>query len=162
MIGTRQRITLAYHSQSNGLCERQNWTIKDSLAKVLDGNPCDWHNIIERVFFAHRVCKHTSAKFSPFFLIYNREPTVPIDVKYSLIGTEGNENEHHFDTETFDAVLTNAIFMRANIHQTAGENICSAQEKQSRDYNRRHQVPNKIKVGQSLSEESKKHGQKRW
>ena len=31
MIGTRQRITLAYHYQSNGLCERQNWTIKDSL-----------------------------------------------------------------------------------------------------------------------------------
>ena len=72
MIGTEQRITSAYHPQSNGLCERQNRTIKDSLVKVFDGNPCDWPNIIEGVLFAHRVSKHTSIKFSPFFLMYNR------------------------------------------------------------------------------------------
>ena len=47
-------------------------------------------------------------------------------------------------------MLTNAIPMRGNIHQTAGENICSAQEKQRYDYNQRHQVPNKIKVRQKV------------
>ena len=41
VIGTEQPITLAYYPQSNGLCERQNRTIKDSLEKVLDRNPCD-------------------------------------------------------------------------------------------------------------------------
>ena len=30
MIGTEQRITSAYHPQSNGLCERQNRAIKTS------------------------------------------------------------------------------------------------------------------------------------
>ena len=47
-------------------------------------------------------------------------------------------------------MLTTANSMRANIHQTAGENICSTQEKQRRDYNRRHQVLNKIKMGQKV------------
>ena len=79
-----------------------------------------------------------------------RELTLPIDVKYSLVGTEGNESDHPFSKEAFDAVLTTAISMRANIHQTDGENICSAQEKQNRYYNRRHKVPNKIKVGQKV------------
>ena len=55
--------------------------------------------------------------------MYNREPTLPIHVKYSLVGIEGNESEHPFNKETFDPVLTTAISMRANIHQTAGENI---------------------------------------
>ena len=56
------------HPQSNGLCERQNKTIKDSLVKVLDENPCDWPNIIEEVLFAHRVSKHTSINFIHSFL----------------------------------------------------------------------------------------------
>ena len=150
MIGIEQCITLAYHLLSNGLCEQQYRTIKDSLVKVLDGNPCDWPNIIEAVLLAHWVSKHNSTKFSLFFFMYNREPTLPIDVKYCLIGIEGNEIEHPFEKETFDTVLTSAISMRANIHKTAGENICSAQEKQRRDYNRRRQVPNKIKVAQKV------------
>ena len=47
MLGTEQCVTLAYHPQSNGHCKRQNRTIKDSLMKVLDGNPCDWTIIIK-------------------------------------------------------------------------------------------------------------------
>ena len=80
--------------------------------------------------------------------MYNWEPTLPIDVKYSLVGIKENESERPFDKETFDAMLATAISMRAKIHQTAGENSCLAQEKQGRNYNRRYQVPNKIKVGQ--------------
>ena len=45
-------------------------------------------------------------------------------------------------------MLTTVLSIRANIHQTAGENIFLAQEKQHRDYNQRHQVPHKIKEGQ--------------
>ena len=53
-----------------------------------------------------------------------------------------------FDKETFDACLQ----MWSPWEQTyiAGENICPTQEKQHRDYDRRHQVPNKIKVGQKV------------
>ena len=58
----------------------------------------------------------------------NREPTIPIDVKYNLLNVKGNESEHPFDKTTFDPVLTTTISRRANIHQTAGENSCSAQK----------------------------------
>ena len=118
--------------------------------KVLDENPTDWPYIIEGILFAHRVSKHTSTKYSPFFLLYNREPTLPIDIKYNLVDIDGDNSDEPFDRETFDAVLSNAISMREEIHQNAGENIQSAQNKQQRDYNRRHQVPNTIKVGQKV------------
>ena len=45
MTGTEQRVTSAYHPQSNGLCERQNRTIKDSLVKILEEIPKVWPNL---------------------------------------------------------------------------------------------------------------------
>ena len=39
MTGTEQRITSAYHPQSNGLCERQNCTIKDFWRKSRKNGP---------------------------------------------------------------------------------------------------------------------------
>ena len=36
-------------------------------------------------------------KFSPFFLIYNHDPTLPINVKDDLVNIEGKESEHPFE-----------------------------------------------------------------
>ena len=91
MTGTELRITSAYHPQSNGLCERQNRTIKDSLVKVLEEKPNEWPNIIDGIIFAHRVSMHYSTKYSPFFLMYNRHPILPIDINYDLIDNNADE-----------------------------------------------------------------------
>ena len=91
MAGTERRITFAYHPQSNGLCERQNRTIKDSLLKVLEAEPKEWPNIIDGILFVHRVSIHYSTKYSPFFLIYNRHPILPINIKYNLINNNGDK-----------------------------------------------------------------------
>ena len=79
-------------------------------------------------------------------------PTLPVNIKNSLVDIEGSENEHPLDKETFNADLTTVISMRANTHQTPAEYTCSAHthKKQHRDYNRLHQVPNKIKVDQKV------------
>ena len=85
MTGTEQRIVSTYHPQSNGLCERQNRTIKDSLVKILEEKPTEWSNIIDGILFVHRVSINYSTKYSTFFLINNGHPILPIDIKYDLI-----------------------------------------------------------------------------
>ena len=52
MTGTEQRITSAYNPQLNGLCERQNRTIKDCFVKAHDKNRRDWLDITMEVLFA--------------------------------------------------------------------------------------------------------------
>ena len=107
MTGTEQRVTSAYHPQYKDLCERQNRTIKDSMVKVLEEKPKEWPSIIEGILLAHRVSVHYSTKYSPFFLMYNRHPVLPIDIKYELIdGTANNDSESDpFDIETFQLYL---------------------------------------------------------
>ena len=72
--GVKQRITSAYHPQSNGR------TIKNCLVKVCNENPATWSRIIDGILFAHRLSRHSSTRYTPLFLLYNREPTLPIDV----------------------------------------------------------------------------------
>ena len=137
MTGTEQRVTSAYHPQSNGLCERQNRTIKDSLVKILGENPKEWSNVIQGVLFAHRVSVHYSTKFSPFFLLYNRHPTLPIDIKYNLVKESyDNSVDESYDYETFRAVLNSSSKIREVTHDKASQNIKKAQEKQQKDYNK--------------------------
>lgn len=165
LTGTEQRVTSAYHPQSNGLCERQNRTIKDSLIKVLEENPKKWPDVIEGVLFAHRVSVHYSTKFSPFFLMYNRQPTLPVDIKYDLIKDSlGNPNDDPYDFETFSAVLMSTSKMRDAAHDQASQNIKKAQGKQRRDYNNRHCTPlSKLQIGskvllQNLKRKDRKGG----
>ena len=117
MTGTEQRVTSAYHPQSNGLCESQNRTIKDSLVKILEENPKEWPNVIQGVPFAHRVSVHYSTKFLPFFLLYNRHPTLPINIKYNLVKESYDNNVDELcGYETFRAVLSSSSKIREVTH----------------------------------------------
>ena len=154
MTGVTQRVTSAYHPQSNGLCERQNRSIKDSLIKVLDEKAEQWPYVIDGILFAHRVSVHTSTKYSPFYLLYNRHPTLPIDVKYDLdvddtavdIQNDTSEDASPFSMETFEAVLTSTLSLRDSTQKDASENIKKAQQRQKKDYDRRHTLPAAVQV----------------
>ena len=116
------------------------------MVKALDEHPKEWPHIIEGGLFAHRVSQHSSTKYSPFFLIYNRDPALPIDVKFSLTEGEVNETEV-FDEKTFEAILISAIRIRGEIHESATSKIRKAQDKQTKkDFDRRHLSNNEIKV----------------
>ena len=80
----RSIITFAYHCQSNRLCERQNRAIKDFLIKVLEEKVDQRTYIKDSVQFTHKVSRSTATKYSPFFLKYNRQPILPIDINYGL------------------------------------------------------------------------------
>ena len=140
MTGTEQRITSAYHPQSNGLCERQNRTIKDSLVKVLEEKPKEWLNINDDILFAHRVSIRYSTKYSPFFLMYNRHPILSIDLKYDLTDNNADEEpeSNPYDITTFQAVLESAALIGEATYEKASQNIKKDQVKHQKDYNNRH------------------------
>ena len=54
------------------------------IVKVLEETEDHWPEIIEGVLFARRVSVHTSKKYSPLYLLYNRQPFLPISIRYSL------------------------------------------------------------------------------
>ena len=41
-------------------------------------NENEWENYLDSVLFVYRTSKQASAKISPFFLLYGREPRLPM------------------------------------------------------------------------------------
>ena len=77
---------------------------------------------------AHRVSRHLSTKYTPFFLMYNRQHVLPIDIQYNLItNDDADEVEYSFNKETFDTMLSVKLSLRQKAHQKADKSIMKAQ-----------------------------------
>lgn len=73
------RTTSAYHPQTNGLAERFNRTLGDMIAKYVAPDHSNWDSVLPFVTFAYNTAVQTTTGFSPFFLLYGREPSCTMD-----------------------------------------------------------------------------------
>lgn len=84
------RTTTAYHPQTNGMTERFNRTLGDMLAMYVASDQSRWDHVLPFVTYAYNTATQTTTGFSPFFLLYGREPTCTLDtiLPYSPDTTE--------------------------------------------------------------------------
>ena len=71
--------TSFYHPQSNSKVERFHRTLHDVLSKLIDDNVDKWDLFLNQALAAVRFNVSESSKFSPSFLLYNRDVVLPLD-----------------------------------------------------------------------------------
>ena len=79
-LGIKRSVTSAYHPQTNGLDERTNQTLKTRLAKLVNEKQDNWCDFLEDVAYSIRTQKHSTTKYTPFFLMFGRNPRSPAEV----------------------------------------------------------------------------------
>ena len=78
-LNVRHVKTSLYHPNSNGKTERFHRVLNDILAKKLRDNVSTWDLHLNQTLAAIRFNVSASTKFSPFFLLYNRDVVLPLD-----------------------------------------------------------------------------------
>ena len=84
LLQIKKTHTTPYRPQGNGMVERFNRTLQDMLAIAVGKHPADWEVYIRKLCFAYNTSVHSSTGYSPFFLMFGRQATIPIDLMFPL------------------------------------------------------------------------------
>ena len=80
-MSTTKLNTTAYHPQCDGLVERFNAFISQTLTMYVSANQRNWDEFLPSTLFAYRTSPSASTGDSTFYLLYGREPRFPVDIK---------------------------------------------------------------------------------
>jgi hypothetical protein len=76
-LGVVGKHSTPYNPQGNGIVERVNRTIKEGIRKNINSE-LDVEDVLEGVIFAYNTTRHEATGYSPFFMMYHREPVMPL------------------------------------------------------------------------------------
>lgn len=132
--GVEHRVTSPYHPRTNGLTERVNGIIVESIKKHASTNILEWNKWIPYVLLAYRTKIHSSTGFTPFELLYGRK--VKIFNDFSKIRIDESELIWKRSLEIKQLVDI--------VHPKAIENIAKSQQRQIKAQNNSKNISNEI------------------
>ncbi len=133
-----------YHPQTDGLVERFNQTLKQMLRRVAAEDRRDWDQMLPYVLFGIREVPQASTGFTPFELLFGRQPRGLLDV--------AKEAWEQQQPTPHRSLVEHVSEMRQRIDRImplVREHLAHAQQAQQRYYNRAAQ-PREFQTGDQV------------
>ena len=81
-MGIKKLKTTAYHPQTNSKVERLNRFIAAGLSMYVNKDQKNWAHHLQAVAFAYRTSAIEFLNESPYFMVFGRDPILPLDVLF--------------------------------------------------------------------------------
>ncbi|UYV75794.1 hypothetical protein LAZ67_13001373, partial [Cordylochernes scorpioides] len=129
MCKVKHCFTTSYHPQTNGLTERLNRTLINMISMYVNTDQKNWDEILPFVTHAYNITIQETTGYSPFFLLFGREPMSLLDD--DNIPIDSNMND-------YDEYIENYLDKIARTRQVVINNAEKTQERMKRNYDKKH------------------------
>lgn len=117
-----QKLSSAYHPQSQGCVERLHQTMKNTLRMYCEDMGVDWDEALPLVLFALRDSIQESTGFSPFELVYGHEVNGPLRmIKEKWLGREDPPSVVKYVSEFKNRLMRAREIAQENLRNSQAE-----------------------------------------
>ena len=129
LAGIRKIRTTPYHPRGNPV-ERFNRTLLSMLGTLKAQDKTHWRDFVKPLVHAYNCTKHETTGFTPYELMFGRQPRLPIDLAFDVPLSHSDQKSHSQYVRALKAHLQES-------YQLAYENAAKAAERNKVRFDRR-------------------------
>ncbi|UYV71114.1 hypothetical protein LAZ67_8001791, partial [Cordylochernes scorpioides] len=129
MCKIKHCFTTSYHPQTNGLTERLNRTLINMLSMYVNTDQKNWDEILPFITHAYNTTIQETTGYSPFFLMFGREPTSLLDDRNISVD---------IDKDDYDEYIKHQLDKIDRTRKLVINNTIKTQERMKKNYDKKH------------------------
>ena len=113
LLGITKIRTLPYHPQTNGTIERVHQTLRRMIAKMDPNKRAKWPLHLGPILIAYNATRSLITGYLPYFLMFGRQPRLPIDLLFPTVRRDGNSRTtDEYVTSLYDKLKSALVSVR--------------------------------------------------
>lgn len=127
--GIQGSRTTPYHTAGNGQADRFNRTLLSLLRNLTEKTKSDWKISLNKVMYTYNCTSCEATGYAPFYLVYGRNPRLPIDIMFDLMPDDRNSSHSDYANKWRTWIK--------EAYKSATETVQKEQKKAKKQYDRK-------------------------